>query len=574
MKRDRDLRDPATVPLMHWRDQPGQNDPPGLSTSTPTVPATVPSGIALRTEAGRPQRVVTGPPTGPWPLPGVGLNAPRRRRRPRPAVLAVVASLAVAAVAAAGIGLGGVLDRLAALRAGADAQAGIEQLLDRIDAALRSGNGPALAALADPADSALRTRWGGLPERADSVGASGLSLRGITAADGTGAVLLPGPSRPGYLRTLQVPVRLGYTLAPWDAASVATRLTLQVGLRGRTWWLVDDVAADRAQALGTTAGIRPAPIEPWVRGAVDVVRRPHALVVGDPSRRVQNAALADTLEAAVIDVQDVVSSPTWTGRVVAYATTDQQVLASWFAEHGGIGARDPAVGEAVGEAVGGTVSETVTEAVAETGHGAGGPAAFAAEVRTLAGSDAAGSPAAARLAVTPLLLDRAGADLDRTAAVLRHETTHVALALDGEREPPTWLVEGIAEYTAYHRVRSGRVDDVAALDQRGLSGTTWRALAEGRWRPGLVADPDQFYGGSAAEVAQAYTDAWLTCLYIAAEYGEATLFELYRTAAARPADEGSGVVEQVALREVLGLDRSGLARGTADYAAALRARFS
>jgi hypothetical protein len=495
-------------------------------------------------------------------LPGVGLTAPRRRRRPRRSALAVVAALAVGAVAAAGVGPGDVLDRVAALRAGADPHPGVDRLLDGIDAALRRGDGPALAALADPADAALRERWGGLPQRAAAVGASGLWLAGIPAADGAAAVLLVGPARPGYSRTLQVPVRLGYTLRPWDRAPVATRLTLQVGLRGRTWWLVDDVAADLSAPDGRAAAApRPAPIELWVRGTVDVVRRPHALVVGDPTRAAANAALADVLEAAAVRVRAVVRSPAWTGRVVAYAATDEQVLASWFDDH--------AATEGMGSSAGPDVGQVTDPA----GHSAGGQVAFAAEVRTLAGPGTA-APAAARLAVTPVLLERAAVDPERTAAVLRHETAHVALALDGRREPPAWLVEGVAEYAAYRRLRSGRVDAVAALDQRGLPGATWQALADGSWRPDLVADHDQFYAGSAARVSQAYTDAWLACLYIAAEHGERALFELYDAAASRGPEESVAIVESTALRDVLGLDRPALAQGTADYAVALRASFS
>ncbi len=535
----------------------------------PAVPPTVPSGMPL--PAGVPPRdVPTGPPTGPWPLPGVGLTPPRPRRRTGRALTVLVAVCAVSALLAALHVPGEMLDRVAALRTGGD-QRGVQVLLDRIGAALRDGDGPALAAMADPTDEALRARWGGLPARAGTVGAEALTLRAVTAragasrrgtapagtvagaaaTDDTAPILLPAPDRPGYDRTVQVPVEFGYHLSSWDAGPVSTRLVLQIGRRGQAWWLVDDVAVDTSAVHPApgSATAQPSPIEPWLRGEVDVVRRQRVMVIGEPERAAANAALADALEVATAAVTRVVSPASWTGSLVAYAPTDERVVASWFAQ----------------------------QAATDSHRTGSDPAAFAAEVRTLPGPAGGPERAAARLAVTPMLLAQAdaGADLDsRAVAVLRHEVTHVALALEGDREPPTWMVEGVAEYVAHRAVRDGHVDDVAALSARGLPAATWKALGERTWTPRLIADPEKFYSGTGDQVGAAYTDAWLTCLFIAAQGGEKALFGLYRDAAAQPAGVAVDVAETAALSTSLGTDRDRLIRQSAQYAGALRTRFS
>ncbi|MFZ0160369.1 MAG: hypothetical protein WAL50_15190, partial [Kineosporiaceae bacterium] len=200
------------------------------------------------------------------------------------------------------------------------------------------------------------------------------------------------------------------------------------------------------------------------------------------------------------------------------------------------------------------------------------PAAFAAEVRTLPGRGLDGSaPVAARLAITPFLLQRTDS---RAQAVLRHEVTHVALALEGSGDVPTWLVEGTAEYTAYRVLRGGAVSGVTAMDRRGLPSPTWQQLRRGTWRPSLISDGALFYGGSNAEVARAYTDSWLTCLYIAAHYGEDSLFRLYSAAAATAPGQGPDVTEAAVLRSVLRTDRASLTRGVAGYARTLRTNFT
>ena len=75
-------------------------------------------------------------------------------------------------------------------------------------------------------------------------------------------------------------------------------------------------------------------------------------------------------------------------------------------------------------------------------------------------------------------------------------------------------------------------------------------------------------------MAAAYTDSWLTCLYIAAHYGEDYLFRLYRAAAAAPPGQDPAVTEAAVLRSVLTTDRATLIRGASAYARTLRSNFT
>jgi hypothetical protein len=350
--------------------------------------------------------------------------------------------------------------------------------------------------------------------------------------------------RSGYAETATAAVAMTYTLSPWDRVPVTTVLGLTFARRDARWLLVDDDAAS-ALPLG-------GPYEPWLVGDVGVARRAHVLVVGDPGRSADNERLAGLLEKAVASVRATVPAGRWNGRVVAYASSDARFVASWF------GTR------------------------ADTGSRSSGkePATFAAEVRTLPSNAVAlptdtVTPATARLAVTPYLLSRGD---DRARAVLRHEITHVALALEGQGAIPTWLVEGTAEYAAYRALISrspgARVNGVAALDQRGLPTATWQQLRRGSWKPVLQQTSSTFYTGSTKQVADAYTAAWLTCLYVASHYGEAALFALYSAAAGRPVGEDAATVEQTVLRQVLKTDKASLLRGTTAYARSLRRSFA
>lgn len=528
----------------------------GRAVVDPQVAATRPMGLPLAhltrppTEAISTEAIARAgdrPPQLDVPARPTLPTAGRRRRRSMGlagSVAAVVALGSLAVLAPSRVpGLNGLLGRgpaASAARPG-DARIEITQLLSRMQTAVRAGDTAGIAALVDPADQALGARWAALPARVRTVGASAVQfslLPGPLPAVRTD----PAPAR--FDRYVDVPVQFGYTLAGWDRSPVATVLALRFGRVGSVWRLVgDSAAAPAARPITPSAAT---PMEPWVTTEVTVARTTHALVVGDPARRADNQRLAAELEQASRAVRAVLPSTRWNGQVVAYASTDPVIVASWF---GGRAARE--------------------------GRRAGNdPAAFAAEVRTLTGQGRSGTtssaPVAARLAVTPYLLTRRDS---RSQAVLRHEITHVALALEGQGAVPAWLVEGAAEFIAYRQLVAGRVSAVAALDRRGLPAPTWQQLQKRVWRPVLVTQSTTFYTGTNSQVARNYTDAWLTCLYIAQHYGEARLFQLYAAAATSP-EQDPAVVEKAVLRSVLDVDQAELRRQVAAFARTLRTNFS
>ncbi len=401
-------------------------------------------------------------------------------------------------------------------------------------------NETALLARLDPADAKLRDRWRGMMRGAAKVGLSAVTFTVLPTT------VVAAAARTGYDETASAAVAMRYALPSWDPSPVTTMLGLTFGRRADRWLLVDDV--DRTDPpLGGS-------YEPWLAGDVGVARRADVMVVGDPDKSADNERLAGLLEEALGAVRATVPGAvtTWNGKVVAYASTDPTFVSSWF------GTRADTGGRASGKE----------------------PATFAAEVRTLPANPvlSAGDevvPATARVAVTPYLLTRGG---DRAKAVLRHEITHVALAVIGRGEVPTWLVEGAAEYVAYREVSgvgtAAKVNGVAALDERGLPKATWQQLHRGTWKPVLRRTPQEFYQGSVAQVADGYTTAWLTCMYIAAHYGEAALFTLYARAAEQPVGQDGATVEATALRQVLDIDQASLLREVTAYARQVRSRFA
>ena len=156
--------------------------------------------------------------------------------------------------------------------------------------------------------------------------------------------------------------------------------------------------------------------------------------------------------------------------------------------------------------------------------------------------------------------------------VLRHELTHMVTD-NLPAVPPTWLVEGAAEYTASRVSPHGRVDGVSSLQQRGLTQAQWRGLRNGTFRLVLRTQPDSFYAGTNGQVSDAYTSAWFTCLYIADHYGEATLRRLYDRAAEDAITDSLAAAETDSLAEVLHTTRAKLIRSASSYARGLRRHF-
>jgi hypothetical protein len=418
-------------------------------------------------------------------------------------------------------------------------EAAVDEVLGRLNAALVHGDQAAFIAAADPnASEAFRAHQARV-------------FRGMHALQGIASFRYSWPGEPWFVAPSTQPglssdafsaaVTVTYRLVGYDRTPVTdvVGLTLTHHDDGH-WYIRSDSDVDDQLVLGGKA-------EPWAVGEVAVARSGHALVIGDPQHTEQNAQLARRLDVALTEVRQVWSVSSWNGRVVAYASTYQPFVSAWFGAHAAIDrTADP--------------FEDAT---------------FEAKVRMLPASpvvvDADDfAPAAPRLVVTPYVLSH---DDGHIQSVLRHQLTHVALALEGSHRPPAWLVAGAAEYTGFRQVSGGSVDGVGALSTRGLRKEIWAQLKRGTWKPNLVATDDEFYAGSEPGEGNAYATAWFTCLYIAEHYGEARLRALYAEAARQPAGQSQEQTEAAALRSVLHTDRATLLAATTDYAHGLRGHF-
>jgi hypothetical protein len=418
-------------------------------------------------------------------------------------------------------------------------RAAVGEILAPLNSALTLGDASAFAAVVDPqASAAFRQHQLGV-------------FRGMRALAGRASFRyswpgetwfgVPAPSRAGLSPDAFVAaVSITYSFKGYDRTPVNDVVGLTLNHHDGHWYIRSDSDIDDQLALGGQ-------FEPWSVGDVSVAEHGRAVVVGDPQHKTQNARLAKRLDVALTGVRAMWPQITWNGRVVAYASTYRPFVSTWFGAHAATNRKiDPS-----------------------------GDATFEAKVRVLPANPVVSNiddftPGAPRLVVTPYLLAR---DDSYTQAVLRHELTHVALALEGSQRPPAWLVEGVAEYTGFRAVSGGQVDGVDALARRGLRKDTWSQLKRGTWKPSLVAEDDAFYAGSQATVDNNYTTAWFACLYIADHYGEAKLRTLYAAAGKQPEGITQDEGEAAALKSVLHTDRAALVAATKAYARSVRRHF-
>ncbi|MDQ1294070.1 MAG: hypothetical protein QG608_1953 [Actinomycetota bacterium] len=406
----------------------------------------------------------------------------------------------------------------------------VDTVLKTMTGALRTGNEKSFLSVVDPRVPALQTRQRSVFRTLHSLGADNLLLerrRGMSRSAGS--------SQP--TGTTVVGVRMSYRLTSWDTQPVTADLAMAFTPgTGGSWLLRATTGDGTAWKMGTDQYL-----EPWLLGGLQIVRRGHVLLVGDADRSEDNADLADDLEDAALTVRKIWQEQTWNGKVVAFAVRDEKFLDAWF---------DGQVS---------TSEDTDPDA----------PATFDAQVQTIS-SDWGREIGMPRMAIAPYLLGQRDDGLRR---LLRHEIAHVALFRTGWGPVPTWLEEGAAEFTGWGAEAGGGVAPTAALGQRGLPESQWKALRSRKWRPTLVADSGQFYAGSGEKVGTAYASAWLTCLYIADRYGPARLRALYRATATYPGDRSAAEAEQIALRSVLNTDRAGLRSQVGAFAYELRKGF-
>lgn len=490
---------------------------------------------------GQPSRQPLGPVTGWGP-------APKRRRR------LLWWSVAVGLVLVLGAVSGGVLlVRRVAHVLSADASTPAARSLaassrsasGSIDDQRAAGVAATLAAMSggvsrrdeamflsafDRSDAALIAR-----QREVFAGMNLLPMDSVKYSWSAGAAELPPATLHYPAGAVATAVDLAYRLRGWDPAVVDDSVPLVFApVRGR--WLVVGDQAPPSSRLGTQAFA-----EPWSVGRMVVVTRPHVLVAGERAHLANVQRLATRLEQLVADVHAVWPEPSWNGKVVAYAMTDKRFVGQWFGKQAASGKDDDPRGKA----------------------------SFVAKVTVLSatGVNQAYRAASPRLIVTPYLLGRNDA---YSISLLRHELTHVATVLAG-RDGSAWLSEGVAEYTGF-KLGGTRVSALASFAAHGLPTATFRAMRRGTWRPTLVSDSATFYDSDAAAVEEAYTDAWLACLYVANRYGDATLRRLYDVEAQQSVDAPLETVDAVALQTVLHTDKTTFTAAVRSYGLGLSKR--
>jgi hypothetical protein len=217
--------------------------------------------------------------------------------------------------------------------------------------------------------------------------------------------------------------------------------------------------------------------QPWDDGEIVVARRAGVLGIFDSGSVRASDDLLASVQRGIADVAGVVPS-SWSRSVVVYALSDTAFLATLPGLPGG----DPAG------------VDGVAFPVFAAPDGEGGAA--------LVGT---------RLALHPSMLDEAGRARDR---LVRHELTHVAIG-EADDRAPVWLSEGLAEYVSVQSLPPQRRTISKAAIEAARAGVT-------------EMPPDDSFNdaGTPGRASANYGIAWFACEYLAAGYGEVTLWQL------------------------------------------------
>jgi hypothetical protein len=260
-------------------------------------------------------------------------------------------------------------------------------------------------------------------------------------------------------------VELRMELSGFDERPVLSRDRMRFTSAGSPGEYVVSAAGDPAWAQEHDE--RP---QPWDLGPIVVRTVPGVLGIFDQGSIGSADRLLGDVRQGITDVSAVVPFD-WSRSVVVYALSDPSYLASIPDLPGG----DPR-----------TLDGVAFPVAAEPGKAA---------------------LASTRFVLHPRLLSHGG---QGRARLIRHELTHVAL---GRRDDhvPVWLSEGLAEYVSVRPLPPER---------RGVSQSAVDAARAGF--SDLPNDADFNDADSRAH----YGEAWWACEFVAANYGEPTLWSL------------------------------------------------
>lgn len=381
----------------------------------------------------------------------------------------------------------------------------VTDLLDRRARAVRDRDEQAFLATIDPeADEAFVDAQLRLFDNLAGVPLDEWSYR-LNPADALDVTDLPDEVTADAAEVWAPGVDLRYALRGGDVVPTSRGMGYLFARHGETWYLRSDNALDR---LGrrTWRG-------PWDFAPCEVTATETGIVLSHPGDGPMVERLTGELDSSVRAVSEL--WPTrWSERVVLMLPNSPAEMRAL------VGAKDFPVDSVVAVAVADRVDN---------------------ESREVAGQRVVLSPTGVRaLSLTSLRV------------VLRHEITHLAARADTVDGSPTWLLEGFADYVGYR--------DSGVTLSEGAPHLMRQVREDG---PPTSLPEDRAFRSSGPDLDQAYQESWSLAKFVADEYGEDTLIELYRTLAAAgavSARETDGL-----LREVLGMDRAALVEGWQDY---------
>ncbi|WP_426566735.1 hypothetical protein ACPPVT_09445 [Angustibacter sp. McL0619] len=381
----------------------------------------------------------------------------------------------------------------------------LQKLLDRHAAAVLAHDQQAFLADIDPAASEFRTRQEAIFRGLRRVPFQAFGYRLVPNRTYTVRAITQRWGPTAYVAAVVATHRL----RGFDTGDAAEAMAFTVVHRDQGWALVADDEVDGSLPAQAHSA-------PWDVGEVSVAQGKHSVVIGDVRDRATLPAVARRADAAAAAVGKVwpAGAGRWPGSVVVYSARNQKVMSTYLS-----GTQDPAAR----------------------------PAALAVPV--LDGFSWFDSLTKAPKQVGMRVVVDGAASKAEDDELLRHEVTHVATTAIEGTGTPTWLVEGIAEYTAWHL--TGLRD---ALVRYGVDETSHQALEKHRYTFTLPYSV-QFYD-DADTVDGNYTAGTLACAYVRERWGQKTLFRLHAklSRSVDPLDEADS--QDKVFRSVLGISRA------------------
>jgi hypothetical protein len=330
--------------------------------------------------------------------------------------------------------------------------------------------------------------------------------------------------RPDLADTYDVPyhlpaILLHYAIKGYDQGPVARPQALTFVQRGHRWLIASDSDADKD--LPETGHA-----DPWDRRAMVAREGEHVLVLADATDKGRLGALVRVSDAAVRQVARM--WPTgWRRKVVVVAVRDQRLVETYFRTALQSSDKVAAIAVPAFDTVPGWTQDDATTYDQKA----------SAKVRS-------------RVILNPRYFQPTDRD---NAQLLTHEVTHVATQARTWPGAPTWLLEGIADYTAYRDLRPFAVTLPKSL----------RAQVDA----GSVELPT--YDFYQHDVSAHYLAGFLACAFVSDRYGESTLRRWYDQLATTPREIQTDEQTQKVTKKVLGLSTHQLSREVAAYAAGI-----